>query len=341
MNVKSVLFLWGIWGTYMEEVADALRENGVDVTVIAEATAARSPHDVSRWQSQLIPPTSMTASQIRNTTIERQVDAVLISGWQHHQYLDAVTAPLDTTRILCMDNQWKERPKQWAARVGRGWLIQKYFDAAFVPGERQYQFARRLGFSQQQIAQGLLIPSRHVRPVELQPLRTGFLYVGAREEGKGFASLMEAYKQYRRLAGRDAWRLTIAGAGAGVEGPGVTDAGFVADTEVLRTLYTNNRCTVLIGACEAWGVVLTEAAQASHILISSAEVGATPHVVQNLYNGFVVPGADVPATVGAMFRTASLPLDVMDAWSERSRQIVAPYTGERWCASLQDLVARL
>ena len=338
-SLRSVLFLWSTWSSYMEECAAALRDAGVEVTVVAAAGDVRSPHPTTDWASELLEPEPLSSEDLVGLIRRLRPDVILVGGWHIKKYREALHKQPGSLRVLCMDNQWMETPKQWLGRFSSPMFIQRRFDRAFVAGERQYQFALRLGFSPQRIRQGLYIPSPAVRPT-VHADREGFLFVGARVSEKNFDTLMQAYQQYRESSvDIEPWSLTIAGSGASIDADGIIDVGFISSSVELQAIYARTACSIMIGHYEPWGVALAEGAQAGHSLIAASEVGATPHLVHHLFNGYVVGSGDVDAVANAMSRIATSSPLKLAMWGERSQQLVAPYSAERWCAMVEDLLA--
>ena len=87
---------------------------------------------------------------------EFQPDVILFNSWHIKAYMKAARRWRGKAlRIVIMDHQWLNTPKQWLGRVTRSAFIQPAFDAAFMPGDPQAEFARRLGFKQHEIIVGL------------------------------------------------------------------------------------------------------------------------------------------------------------------------------------------
>jgi len=267
-----------------------------------------------------------------------QPQMILISGWNHSGYRTiAKHFAGRTTRILCMDNPWEERPKQWLGRLVAPWYVQPLFDGALVAGERQFQFARRLGFRDRQILVGVYAPDAeafHCPSTSSNSSRSGFLYVGRLVQEKGISVLAEGYLKYRSETSTP-WPLTVAGCGPlehllnGIAG--VTIKGFVQPID-LPSLMHANACLVVPSLQEPWGMQISEGTTAGMAIVATTACGATPHLVRHGHNGFVIPPADSDALAVAMHRIAEIQSSCV--MSSASEQLARQFTPNLWVDNL-------
>jgi glycosyltransferase involved in cell wall biosynthesis len=211
------------------------------------------------------------------------------------------------------------------------------FDGALVAGERQYQFARRLGFSDGEILTGLYAPDSQqyaVLPSTPSMPRAGFLFVGRLAPEKGLHTLVEAYGIYRR-ASPSPWPLTVAGSGPlealvkGVEG--IERAGFV-QPDALPALMLRHACMVVPSYREPWGVQISEGASAGLALVATGVCGATAHLLREGFNGHIVPARDARALAQAMLRIEANPH--LAVFGANSRALAAQFTPQIWADNL-------
>jgi len=263
---------------------------------------------------------------------------VLVSGWNHPGYrIAARLLKGRCVRILCMDNPWEERARQWLGRAVAPWYVRPLFEGALVAGERQWQFARRMGFSDDQILAGLYAPdAARFAAADGGPLeaRRAFVFVGRLAPEKGIATLVEAYRRYRR-ASTAPWPLTIAGTGplaalvGGVEG--MQALGFVQPQD-LPAVLGRHACLVAPSLREPWGVQISEGASAGLALVASTVCGAAVHLVREGYNGHLVAPGDAPGLARALLRIEGA--TDLAALGQRSRQLAAQFTPALWAANL-------
>jgi glycosyltransferase involved in cell wall biosynthesis len=242
-------------------------------------------------------------------------------------------------RVLCMDNQWLATPKQRLGVVTAAVYVKPAFDIAFMPGDTQGEFARRLGFGVERQLRGLYCADQPTfeaaagrRRGEVPPR---FLFVGRLVEPKGVDVLAEAYLRYRSAAGSSPWGLTVAGAGplaAELRGTtGVEVLDFVQPAD-LPELMASCGCFVLPSRFEPWGVVLHEAAAAGLPLIATSACGAATRLLQDGYNGVLVAAGQVASLADAMSAVASSPQERLAEMSAASVSLSRQFTPERWAA---------
>ena len=250
-------------------------------------------------------------------------DALLILGWHVRSYREVSrTLKGIVPRILYFDNSWRGTAKQWLGVLVAPVHVLPFADYAWVPGDRQRDFARRLGFKGLQIIEGSLSGDLELfspvykRKTQAQIPSKAFLFVGRMVEDKGVKVLSRAYAKYRSRCS-DPWRLICAGAGplaAGLKSAeGVTLKGFLQPRELAEVMLEAS-VFVLPSLFEPWGVVVNEAAAAGMPIIVSDSVGAHVHLVQSGYNGFVVGPGSSDALADAMLRMHHMPRKSFAIW---------------------------
>ena len=265
-------------------------------------------------------------------------EVLLVSGWNHPSYRYAARRFQGrAVRLLCMDNPWEGRPRQWLGRAVAPWYVRPLYEGAFVSGERQFQFARRLGFSAGQIVTGLYAPDSErfqCREDSTACGRAGFLYVGRLSPEKGIATLVEGYRRYRARSGAP-WLLTIAGTGPlqalVSSAEGVRPLGFVQPDD-LPSVMSRHACMVVPSLQEPWGVQISEGVTAGLPIVATSACGATVHLVRDGFNGYVVPPGDPDALARAMLRAETNPR--LDRFGDNSRKLAAQFTPQLWADNL-------
>jgi glycosyltransferase involved in cell wall biosynthesis len=275
-------------------------------------------------------------------------EVLLVNSWHIAEFRHVLEhlrpRPL---RALCMDNQWRGTWKQRLGVVTSPWRVRRLYEVAFLPGERQACFARRLGFSDDRIWQGMLCPDTaplvSVAETRHSPLPHTFGYLGRLCPEKGIQDLLQAYEIYR--ASSDApWDLHVAGAGP--LGPevdrhrAVIQSGFVQPADLGAWMRTIG-CLVVPSRFEPWGVALSEGASAGLPIIATDACGAVPHLVHDFANGRVAHAGDGRSLAQCMAYVASLSDDERLAMGQVSRGLASPYTPARWADTLLGRSAEL
>lgn len=276
-------------------------------------------------------------------------DAVVMTSWNFSRAYRAVMRQVSKSvvRILVMDNLWRAAPKQWLGRLTHRWYVDTVADAAMVPSDRSEFYARRLGFGPADVIRGSLSADLGLfagPPREAAELasRRSFLYVGRLVDHKGADLLVAAYQRYRELA-QDPWGLQVVGIGPLEpllrDVPGVTLHGFRPPAEV-AALMREVACYVLPSHIEPYGVVVHEAAASGLPVLCTDFSGVAPGLVQDGYNGWVVPAGDVGLWAQAMLRMSTLPADRLAAMSEVSRALSTRLSPQGWALNLTEEIER-
>jgi glycosyltransferase involved in cell wall biosynthesis len=267
-------------------------------------------------------------------------DVLYVASWNSPAYRGAcVQFRGRAVRVSAMDNQWRGTFKQRLGILTAPVHIRRLFDCIFVAGERQRNFAERLGFDSDSIWQGFCCPDfdayHAVRLPETSPRPDSFLFAGRLVEDKGIRILADAYKQYRESCSSPPWPLNIAGHGSLEyllrEVPGIAVHGFV-QPDKLPELFRTSGAFVLPSLFEPWGVVIQEAATAGMPLICSSECGATVHYLMDGYNGYVVETGNVKSLRQALQRMASAPPEELARMANASLALSEQITPRRWAA---------
>ena len=314
---------------------------GVELLVAHETAKKDTPFDESQfsWMPARVEYESRPDRAELLARAQRFApDVLLVSSWHIGEYRFVLEnlrpRPL---RVLCMDNQWHGTWKQRLGVVGSPWYIHRLYDAVFLPGERQSCFARRLGFRDDRIWQGLYCQGlTNSPPRTTAPLPRRFGYLGRLSPEKGIQDLLDAYELYREAA-PDPWRLIVAGEGRLRteldRHPSVEYSGFVQPKD-LTAWFEGLGCLVVPSRFEPWGVVVSEAAARSLPIIATEACGAVPHLVHDFSNGRVAHTADTRSLVECMTFIAGITDSQRAAMRQVSHALSSPYTPARWADTI-------
>lgn len=273
----------------------ALADRDVELLVTLPPTLREAPHElaVEDWIDRPVVIESWDDAGHVWAELDRfDPDVVLIVSWDRRAYrLFARRLEGRAVRVLCMDNQWLGTSKQWLGVLTSRAVLHPCFDRAFLPGERQESFARRLGFAETQIDSGFY--SADVGLFSQLDVsndgRGAFLFAGRLVEDKGIGDLIAAYRRYRNMVD-DPRELIVAGTGP-LSGQlevceGVRLVGFLTPEQLASTM---RGCSafVLPSRFEPWGVVIHEAVCSGLGVVTTDCVGAADVFVQHHANGHV------------------------------------------------------
>jgi glycosyltransferase involved in cell wall biosynthesis len=272
-------------------------------------------------------------------------DVVLLAGWHIGAYRRLARERRGRSlRVMAMDNCWRGTLKQWLGVVTAPVYVQRIADVAWIPGERQIEFADKLGFGRALKLFGLyacdhpeFAKQYGARVQASRELPRAFLYCGRLVPDKGIDVLAMAYARYRERS-RDPWPLICCGVGPErhrLEGrPGVRLDGFV-QPEALPAKLAESGCFILPSRFEPWAVALHEAASAGLVLLASEKVGAAVHLIHPGQNGFLFNSGDTDQLARLMARVEALSAERREAMSKASYQLSRGYTPQIWAETLQ------
>jgi len=240
-------------------------------------------------------------------------DIVYISGWMDKGYLAAVKVlrKRGIPVIPGFDDMWCGTLRQRVA----SWLFplikDRYFSHAWVAGPYQYEFARNLGFKNDQIIFNCLSADLKIfndsynKSIEAKSKKYPhrFLYAGRFETIKGVDLLIAAWRSVQEQ--KKDWDLCIIGNGSlGNElanQPGVTIKDFM-QPELLVEEIEKCGCFILPSRKDQWGLVLHEFSAAGLPIICSDNCGAAPVFVTPGFNGYIFKSKDVNSLSCKMLR---------------------------------------
>lgn len=274
---------------------------------------------------------------------EFKPDAVYMSGWMDSGYLSVARAMRQrgVPVIAGLDGQWEGTFRQHMGVVGSPLMLHTSIDVLWAAGERQVEFARRLGFRGQRCWRGVYccdwekfarIPSD-----EFPPMTPAFLFVGRYVKEKGLGDLLAAYREYRRHSPQP-WDLVCAGAGPLaplLKGqPGISDLGFVQPDRLPEVFKGLAGVFVLPSRAEPWGVVVQEAAASGLPLICSEACGAGVHLVQEGFNGWLFETSNSEHLATCLRRAATSAPAVLREMGRRSHHVSQMLTPSGWADTL-------
>lgn len=347
VNVRRVAVMWTHLSGYLNACLKALAEtDGVELFVSNIRAESDAPYDEQQfawignryqWKGGL------DARELLSRVEEFKPDVIISSGWNvpgHRHVLKKFRGR--AVRLITLDNQWQGTLRQWLGVLTAKAYLHPICDAMFVAGERQAVFAHKLGFSQGRILRGVLSCDQEKFAASWQARRgsaiqaRAFVYVGRFSPEKGLNILVDAYRQYRAAA-IDPWPLRCYGTGplqdilenvAGIE-----IKGFCQPADLPLALL-GAACLILPSTIEPWALVLHEAASSGMAIICTDAAGASVHLVQDGYNGYIVETGNAQELAGAMLRYAGLSASERMDMSENSNRLSLQFTPTRWARYL-------
>jgi glycosyltransferase involved in cell wall biosynthesis len=318
---RSILYLYTEVMGYTTATIDALIDSGFNVVLVHWDHKKLTESTISERAGLEVHRRSVNDFRsLAKLAAELSPHGVVVSGWQDRLYLRVcfILRRQKVKVVVVFDDQWFGTLKQWfGALLGKVGVLSLFFSHAWVAGDSQFEFARRLGFKSKDIAFDFLSadtsifcpPSKGEVPVNSGGESTTYLYVGRFEDVKGIDVLVEAWRGLVKLA---PWSELIV-VGSGSMSSVFSDVENVlvipfAEPAIVREYMVRADCALVPSKREPWGVVVHEFACSGLPIISADCVGANSRFLIHQYNGFVFRSGDASSllTMLLMFKETSV-----------------------------------
>lgn len=284
-----------------------------------------------------------------NKVLELDPVILLVCGWSSKLYLSVAKFFRKNTSIPVIspiDSQYLGTLKQKIGFLLSPLIIKPYFSHIWVPGVRQYYFAKRLGYDNDNLLMfslsGNIDLFQNVQiSIKEDNYPKSFLFVGRYHKVKGLNNLIDAWKSIKDKKG---WTLKLVGNGPmrseleGVEGIEVYD--FMQQDELVK-IAQDSGCFILPSSYEPWALVLHEFSAAGLPIICTSACGASPHFVVDGYNGYTYRANNLRALKGHMENIIHSETDKLIHMSYNSRNLSSYVTPEISAKSLLSVLTKV
>lgn len=269
-------------------------------------------------------------------------DVILVAGWGTKAYRQEL-GKLSKVRwqqdygwrpkvLMGMDTPWRGGWRQYFAKVALAGYFRSV-DGVLVAGVGAQEYAKRLGFSQDQIYRGLYAwdESMALRVDKGEGAGRAFLFVGRYVPAKGLDVLLDAYGLYRKRV-QEPWDLLCCGAGPMGElivgHDGVVDYGFVQPSD-LPSKFSEAEVFVLPSLYEPWGVAIAEAMGCGLPVICTDRCGAGLDLVEEGITGWRIKSGDVEALADAL-QEAHRSKERLRFMGHEAKRVAGGFTADAW-----------
>jgi len=270
-------------------------------------------------------------------------DMLFCGGWMYKPYL--IISKKYKSKIpvvLGFDNKWTRSLKQQIATSFNKITIHKYFSHCWIPGNPQVEFARRLGFNDENIFSGFYSCDYYkfnslyfkYREYKKKKFPHRLIFVGRYYEFKGIRDLWNSFISIQKENPND-WELWCLGTGdiKPIAHPKIKHFGFVQPKE-MENIIRDCGVFVLPSTFEPWGVAVHEFASAGFPLICSDEVGAAEMFLKNNKNGFLFKAGNIHELKNTMRKIISMSDEQLFAMGEKSAELAKQITPDKWADTL-------
>ncbi len=279
--------------------------------------------------------------------------AIVQSGWINKSY-NKITARYvkDIPTVMALDNPWTSSVKQKILGNAGRWYLHRIFNTVWVTGRSQYEYARRLGYSSNNIRQGLYSADTEkfyrIQDDAIESRNRKFprsiVFVGRMVEYKQPHVLAEVFSD---LVGNDYsdWTLILAGEGPLKESirqkayPLVRIIDFISPSD-LPEFYKSSGIFCLPAINEHWGVAVHEAAAAGLPLLLSDTVEAGSEFLIHGYNGFLHQSGNRSSLKNNLLHLLNKTDQQLSDMSSNSRLLSRKVDRRTWAAVLNSILIK-
>lgn len=292
MAKAKVVFLYTEIAGYFLACVEELSKS-CDVLIVRWPVNKEAPFNFSSQSTvKIIDRNEYAESDLTKIVHEFQPDIVVCSGWLDKGYLKIAKSFLKKIPVVVsLDNHWTGSIKQRIASLLSPFYLKNRFTHAWVPGQPQEIYARKLGFGSNILLNFYCADTplfnkifEHTFSGKKEKFPHRFLYVARYVEHKGIFEMWKAFSEFSQETNSD-WELWCLGTGDQWENrmlhPKISHLGFVQPNEMEKYIQQSG-VYILPSKFEPWGVSLQEFAVCGFPLLVSDKVGsATKFLKEN------------------------------------------------------------
>lgn len=336
----KVLFLCTRLAGYFINCIQTLKvETNADIMLIHWPSESSAPFNFDLDLLMASDKSMFSAGELSRNCIVFNPDIVYVGGWADKDYLKLARVLRGQGAVVVggLDNPWNGTVKQLLSSLFSRWIIRPFFDYLWVAGNRQYQFAQRLGYSYDHILTGVYVAD--IERFEIKDNRRYnkcLLFVGRFEHMKGVLFLIEVFKSLTESE-RNGWTLRLIGNGSLRNSIQATENIILEDFLQPADLASSTRDVggfILPSFEEPWGVVVQEFAATSLPLILSNHVNARERFLIHNYNGFEFESGNASSLKAVLIRYFHLEVNQIEKMGKRSHDLAFTITPKLWTARL-------
>jgi len=289
--------------------------------------------------------------ELKEFVIKINPDIIYISGWMDKGYVKAVR-PLckkGVPVVTGFDDIWFKTFRQRVASIVFPFIKPFYFSHAWVAGPYQYEYAKRLGFKNDEIIFNCLSADtslfNSVYSESISDKKNKYphklLFVGRFEQVKGVDLLAQAWSNIKQRNESKDWELTLIGNGSLYESlAAFSDINIInfLQPEKLASEIKNYGCFILPSRFEPWALVLHEFAAAGFPIICTDVCGAVPVFVGNNFNGYTFKPNDVDSLEKQILKIINASDEELISLATKSHEMGQKITPQLSAASFISLI---
>ena len=345
-NVKVAFLYSEVAGYFMSCVAELATK--AEVLIFRWPVNREAPFNLEKYGHLNVKDRSEFSQEaLENVLHNFAPDIIICSGWMDKGYVKAARSfKKKIPVVLSLDNHWTGSIKQKIASLLSPFILKNTFTHAWVPGEPQANYARKLGFKNDRLKQNYYCADTPLFdevysatfPSKRNSFPKKFLYVARYVEYKGIFEMWEAFIQLQNEQPNE-WELWCIGTGDAwenkVEHEKIKHFGFVQPDD-LKEYIEQTGVYILPSKFEPWAVSVQEFAISGFPLLISKEVGAKWTYLKD--NGFEFEAGSVNAIKEVMKKMMHLSDEELIKMGEHSHQIGMSFTTEMWANMVLSII---
>lgn len=305
MNI--VYFYSEVMGYTLSVIKSLVKDHGATVHVVYWDKGTRAAFQLPELKGVMYYKRSDLTTTGLEDLVERVSPEILyVSGRMDKGYLKASVKARRKGIVVVsgFDEQWKPTLKNFIIVAASYWLYKKYFDFMWVPGPYQYTFAKKMGYTDQQIIEGVYASDTTLfqEAFHTSSTKKQFIFTGRLAKEKGIHLLIDAFIASKKRQAHD-WQLVLIGNGPLKSSipshSSIEWIDFLQPPQLLEKMKEGG-VFVLPSTYEPWGVVIHDYASAGFPIICSDACGAAAVLVRNGENGYVFKSNDQEALTQAL-----------------------------------------
>lgn len=347
MNKKNILFLYTeLAGYTINCMKNAMKINAdLQISVVRWEPVSEAPFQFDFGNVKVYNRTDFDEKSLSSLITNEKIDTIICSGWVDKTYVKVCRDFRNRVpTVLALDNQWEGSFKQYLAQVLSPFFIRRNFTHAWVPGDKQFEFVKRLGIKRRNIKRGFYVADSKLFTDYYQEFKTlkerefprRFLYVGRYVKHKGIHELWNAFAELHQEMETD-WELWCVGTGEEYESriihPKIKHFGFLQPDEFSKVI-SGTGVYVLPSHFEPWGVSVQEFSAAGYPMLLSDKVGASECFLREKDNGFFFQPNNIKELKDSLKKMLFLSEKELIDMQLKSIQLSLSVTIQEWSDSL-------
>lgn len=348
--MKILMLYTRLAGYWMTCIQEYLSMYGGEFIIVKDKRNPNASFKFSESDNiRLYDHDDFTKRELLEFCIQEDPDIIYVVGWTQKDYLMIARYFFKKgIPVICgVDNPWKNTLRQRYGSIYSNLFLTNRFSHIWIPGKPQHEFAKRLGFSSNQILSGLysadfdLFYKEYLknRTQKSQKFPHRFIYAGRYLALKGVIDLWNAFIDFQKETNSD-WELWLLGEGELFDSrlihPKVKHMGFIQPTEIPEYL-SETGVFIMPSHYDHWGVAVHEFAAAGYPLICSDNVEAASQFLENGKNGFLHRAQDVSSLKKAMIKISRMTDEDLEKMGDISVQKASTITPRDWAAALRSV----